>query len=155
MPSDAVVLDANLLVLFVVGLTSTTYIAKHKRLQSYFVRDFQLLRQRLKRAERIIATPNVLTEASNLAAQIAEPAKGQIARAFRVLLQRSDEIYVESRIAAEHPVYPRLGLADAGLLQILGDSRTLLTADLDLYLQACRQHLKAVNFTHLIAANRT
>src|SRR3954451_20211345 len=39
----AVILDSNLLVLFIVGKTSPGLIEKHRRLQAYSVSDFDLL----------------------------------------------------------------------------------------------------------------
>ena len=67
MPAKAVVLDANLLVLFVVGIASPSYIAKHKRLAAYTENDFALLTDLLSAAGSVIVTPNIVTETSNLA----------------------------------------------------------------------------------------
>ena len=80
MPANAVILDSNLLVLLVVGTTSRSYIGKHKRLRAYTDRDFVLLLEVLSAAQRIIVTPNTVTETSNLAGQIAEPARSRISR---------------------------------------------------------------------------
>jgi hypothetical protein len=41
--NHTVILDANLLVLLVVGSTQREYITKHKRLASYAVEEFDLL----------------------------------------------------------------------------------------------------------------
>ena len=38
-----VVVDANLLVLLVVGAASTRFISRHKRLSAYAIEDFELL----------------------------------------------------------------------------------------------------------------
>lgn len=73
MPEKAFVLDANLLVLLVVGLASPEHIAIHKRLGEYSKVDFDLLTQLLADASRIVVTPNTLTEAVNLSAHIDEP----------------------------------------------------------------------------------
>jgi hypothetical protein len=154
MPADAVILDANLLVLWVVGLASTSYISRHKRLQAYSVNDFSLLTNFLSRASRIVVTPNTITETSNLAAQIAEPARTYIFASLRALLQNTVEIYVESQRAAEHAAFPRLGITDSALLSTMTENHTLLTADLDLYLHASRNGMNAVNFNHYIEANR-
>ena len=154
MPADAVVLDANLLVLWVVGLASTSYISRHKRLQAYSVNDFSLLTNFLSRASRIVVTPNTITETSNLAGQIAEPARTSIFASLRALLQNTDEIYVESQRAADHAAFPRLGITDSVLLSTMTENHTLVTVDLDLYIQASRRGMKVVNFNHHIEANR-
>jgi hypothetical protein len=154
MPASAVVLDANLLVLLVVGVASGSYIAKHKRLRAYTENDYTLLTELLSTAPNIIVTPNVVTETSNLAAHIAEPARSHIHRVLRTLLKTTEERYVESKLAAEHVAFIRLGITDAAILDVLSDGHTLLTADLDLYLEALRHGHKAVNFIHHIEANR-
>jgi hypothetical protein len=154
MPANPVVLDANLLVLLVVGTASRSYIVKHKRLQAYTEKDFRLLLDILSAAPRIIVTPNTVTETSNLVVQIAEPARSRIYAVFRALLTVTDEIYVASKQAAEHAAFPRLGVTDAALLNIVTSRHTLLTADLDVYLEAARHGHTAINFNHHIEANR-
>ena len=154
MPADAIVLDANLLVLLVVGTASRSYIAKHKRLDAYTEQDFLLLLELLPRTPRIIVTPNTVTETSNLIGRIAEPARTHVYVALRTLLKATDEIFIESTQAASHTAFPRLGVTDAVLLDIVTEKYTLLTANLDLYLEAARNKCKAINFTYLIAANR-
>jgi hypothetical protein len=153
MPADAIILDANLLVLLIVGMASRTYIAIHKRLRAYTERDFDLLTDFLARAARITVTPNTITETSNLVGQVAEPARRQVYLAFRALMPSTDEIYIESKRAAEDAVFPRLGITDSVLLNLAMENRIFLTADLDLYLEASRRDLRVINFNHLIAAN--
>ena len=43
MPDKAIVLDANILILLVVGSASVAYISSHKRLHAYAEDDFRLL----------------------------------------------------------------------------------------------------------------
>lgn len=147
-----VILDANLLVLLVVGLTAREYIAKHKRLQAYTVADFDLLTRQISGFTKVVVTPNTLTEASNLAAQIREPARSAILETFRRFLQlpTSDEQYIESRKASAEEMFIRLGLTDSVLLDVSSATATvLLTADLDLYLAAKSAGREALNFHHL------
>jgi hypothetical protein len=153
MPHNAVVLDANLLVLLVVGMASPACILRHKRLRAYNVRDFELLRTVLSSASRVIVTPNTVTEASNLAGQISEPARTLVFTKLRALLTIAEERYVASRRVAENSTFLRLGITDAVVLDVMDVSSILLTSDLDLYLEAARQGRTAVNFNHYIAAN--
>ncbi len=154
MPANAVVIDTNLLVLLIVGIASPSYIARHKRLQAYTRQDFLLLTDFLSRARRVVVTPNTVTETSNLARQIAEPARSHIHRVLHAFLQTSEEVYVASKTAANHASFVRLGVADAALLDMIGEDHMLLTADLDLYLEALGAGRETVNFNHYIEANR-
>ena len=69
MSSRGIFVDANLLVLFVVGSTDTGLIAKHRRLRTLDPEDYERLADMVARAGRVLVTPNTLTEASNLLAQ--------------------------------------------------------------------------------------
>jgi hypothetical protein len=146
MPHEITVLDANLLVLLIIGGTSLPYITKHKRLQTYSESDFTLLVELLSSASGVIVTPNTLTEASNLVGYISEPARTRIYEQFRALTNAVDERYLESSRAVKRVEFLRLGLTDAVLLDVVDGAYTLLTADLDLYLAATTRGFKAVNF---------
>jgi hypothetical protein len=142
-------LDANLLVLLIVGSAQRSYIKKHRRLRAYNENDLNILLEFISPMSAIIVTPNILTEASNLASQTAEPARTQIARVFQSFVERFQERYVDSKRAVVQPEFPRLWLADSGVLAELANAHLLLTTDLDLYLAASRRGNSAVNFNHL------
>jgi hypothetical protein len=144
-----IILDANLLLLLVVGATSRDYIAKHRRLSAYTEADFDLLGKVLATDSKIVVTPNILTETSNLIRYIANPARTQIYRVFRTLVQATEEQYLESRQVVSREEFIRLGLTDSAMLEMATASHILLTADLALYLAALRQGLQAQNFNHL------
>ena len=146
----SLILDANLLLLFIVGTTNRDLIAKHKRLRKTFsLDDFDLLYGLIINAPNIFVTPNTLTETSNLLGYIDEPARTQVFEMFRALIPSTREEYVESQKAAGVEEFLRLGLTDSGLLEITNKSKSLLTTDLDLYIAALNRGVSAVNFNHL------
>ena len=146
-----ILLDANLLLLFVVGLASRKYISTHKRLKSYSEEDYDLLQVMLARASKIIVTPNVLTETSNLAAQIGDPARTRIFQVLRAAIGsgKTTECYLDSRVAAARPEFLRLGLTDCGLLEIGAPGDLLLTADVQLWRAALANGKNAQTFNHV------
>jgi len=144
------ILDANLLLLLVVGMTDRDLIKKHKRLTTFTTEDYDLLCTVLAAAAKILVTPNTLTETSNLMRYIDEPARSQISAVFQQLVIITDEEYIPSRTAVAVREFSRLGLTDAALLEGNGqERRSLLTTDLELYLAAQYNGLSAVNFNHL------
>ena len=148
-------IDANLLVLFVVGSEGKDLIAKHRRLRSFVAEDFDQLLSLFRRAERVFVTPNTLTETSNLLAQHGEPERSRFLRRLRSTIERSEEIVVASRTAAGNSAFSRLGLTDAALLEAVTPDTPLVTVDLDLYLAATAiDPTTAVNFTHLQRLDR-
>ncbi|MDE0626808.1 MAG: PIN domain-containing protein [Bryobacterales bacterium] len=143
-------IDANLLVLLVVGSTGRDLISKHKRLRgAYTAEDYDILVDLISPVDRVFVTPNTLTEVSNLLGHHAEPERSQLFDKLRTLIQESEEIVIASEDASSNRKFRRLGLADAALLELITTKSPLLTADLDLYLAAlAKGHEAAVNFAH-------
>ena len=101
MPTNVVLLDANLLVLFVVGAASIDYIERHKRLRVYTPCNYHLLVGLLSSAASVCVAPSRVTEASNLARHIDEPARSEVSEALRTFLH-----------GAVKPISPALGPQD-------------------------------------------
>lgn len=144
-----ILLDANLLVLLIVGRTNRNLILKHKRTKTFEEADYDLLVGILSRYDTIVVTPHILAEASNLVSQIGEPAYSSIRPTFSDLVQNQEEIYLESREGVKHPAFVRLGLTDASILQVIRSDIPLLTTDVGLYLEAAKVNPSAINFNHL------
>ncbi len=145
-------IDTNLLILLIVGATSTEMIGQHGRLGHYGPDDYRLLNAFAADYSVLILNPHVLSETSSLLADIKEPARAKVFATFRALISAGRETYVPSREASEAP-FMRLGLTDAILIELCrqdtaGGPVTLLTKDVKLYFTALQMGLKAVNFTH-------
>ena len=142
-------LDANLLVLLVVGSESRDLIAKHRRLEHYSVEDFDILVELLEVADQLFVTPNTLTETSNLVSQHREPERSLLMRRLQYLIHESEEVVVASADASSISKFERLGLTDSALLEAATADTPLLTVDFDLYLAAMESgEGRAINFTH-------
>lgn len=147
--SKTIVLDTNLLVLLIVGLTNERYIAMHKRLKAYNIDDFKLLVATMADSDGLVVTPNTLSETSNLLRQISDPAKSAIHAVFRNFIQRSAECYVKSNDAVDRPEFVRLGLSDMAILEVAKDDVLILSADLDLCVAAEMAEYPVMNFNHI------
>lgn len=143
-------LDANLLVLLVVGATDTSLIARHRRLQAFDALDYERLVDLLVNYQQVLVTPNTLTETSNLLSQHGEPQRSRFFDTFRSLIEINKEIVVTSLEASRNASFNRLGLTDAALLEALTPETPLVTVDLNLYVAAlAKAPTAAINFTHL------
>ncbi len=143
-------IDANLLVLLIVGRVGEEFISKHSRLQQFVVEDYRILRNLLDLVEQVFVTPNTLTETSNLLAQHGEPERSRFFDQLRFTIEESKEIQIVSKVASQNREFRRLGLTDAVLLEVATVETPLLTVDLDLYLAALTKDLDtAVNFRHI------
>lgn len=148
----SIVVDTNLLVLLVVGLTDRSLIEKHKRTRSFEVADFELLTEFLSCYDQVVVTPHILTEASNLISQIGEPALSAVRCTFATLLATQKEEFQASHEVASHNLFIRLGLTDCAILNLVKEEMPFITVDLDLYLAAAATNINAENFNHIRAA---
>jgi predicted nucleic acid-binding protein len=141
--------DTNILLLYVVGSLSLDHIARHKRTDTFTVEDYSLLHRLLCQFGRVVVTPNILTEVSNLLGYTDKKTKEKLLALLRTLIPTFDEHYVQSHEAASIPEFLRLGLADASILACPPQSLTILTDDLHLYLALQRRRVEVINFNHL------
>ena len=142
-------IDANLLVLLVVGETGKELIAKHRRLRQFQVDDYERLAQLVNGIDYVLVTPNTLTEASNLLSQHGEPERSRFFAVLRALIGESEEVVVASQVASHNSQFYRLGLTDAALLEAVSSSTPVVTTDFDLYRAASsRDPNSAFNFWH-------
>ena len=147
MPVAGAFIDANLLVLMVVGSLDRSSIAKHRRVRQFTAEDYDRLMGIVGRMKRVFVTPNVLTETSNLLADRSDP---RFLRQLGSLIENSDEITVASTTAAGNRMFSRLGLSDAALLEAISTERPLITVDFDLYgAAAAKGEGVAFNFTYM------
>ena len=142
-------LDANLLVLLVVGETDRNLITKHRRLREFDEDDYERLVRLINQVDNVLVTPNTLTEASNLLAYHGEPERSRFFEVLRILIEEYEEIVVTSKAASRSKEFKRLGLTDAALLEVVSNSNPLITVDLALYLAATsKESESAYNFRH-------
>ena len=143
-------IDAGLLVLLIVGNVGRNLVEKHRRLQGYSSEDFDILIDLLDPVDQVFVTPNTLTEASNLLAQHGDPERSRFFDRLRQFIQESNEIVVASVDAAGNSAFPRLGLTDAALLEVITEETPLITVDFQLYIAALNKDVgAAINFAHL------
>lgn len=151
MPSqpDAIILDANLLILLVVGTVDERQISSFKRTRAYNVEDFRILRSYLNHFRTPVVTPHILTETTNLLDDLLEPLRTTAFLFLRELISQAEERREPSIDLSARKEFVRLGLADAAVHSVTESGAALLTADLDLYLAASAVSPHAVNFNHL------
>ena len=143
-------IDANLLVLLVVGSVGLNLISKHRRLRDYSREDYETLVNLLGHVDFLYVTPNTLTETSNLLAQHGEPERSLFMEHLRVVIQLSREVVVGSIEASVHDGFVNLGLADSALLEAISPETPLVTVDADLYVAALEKgYHQAVNIAAL------
>ena len=104
----AIAIDTNLLVLLIVGSepTRNTSIGIVGSRPSIGPSTSTLSCLIDSKAPKVVCTAHILTEASNLLRQIAEPMRSQIMRTFKRFIDGADEEPIESKRATAAPRFP-------------------------------------------------
>ena len=144
-------MDAQLLLLLLVGEFDRTLIKRFKRTAGFEETDYDLMVEYVKHFRRILITPHILTEIDNFA----EGLKSQMEPFRRWLasdvLPRLRERSVQMRQAAQEKCFPTLGLTDSASVSAVRRSGLVLTKDFDLWRHLSEQGLPVINFDHLRA----
>lgn len=151
---EALFIDTNLLLVLLVGALDPGQVGRFKRTKAYSRNDYELLLAFIGEFERMLTTPSILTEVSNLAGQLAEPLRQRAFLTLRALTNETlDEQFRPSRELMLDPSFPVLGLADASVIAAADTTVTVLTDDFPLYQRLSSAGIDAVNFQHLRAGS--
>ena len=147
---DPALVDSNLLLLYLVGRCDPRIIPRFQRTKKYTIEDFEILGKILGRGiGRIVTTPNVLTEVSNLATKLGDEERKSFFDTMTEMVGTLDETYCPSSTAVQDQQFRKFGLTDAAILTISSQGMLVLTDDLPLYLALSHRGVDVINFTHL------
>jgi len=149
-----ILVDTNILLLWVVGSVNHERIPRFKRTEKFEVEDYYLLVDFLTSFSKIVTTPNILTEVNSLVKDI----KGdELKRCFEKLAEvfcpeasiKLEEHYIESIVVTKFKEFHRFGLTDCSILELARNPYLVLTDDFELagYLPGCG--IDVINFNHL------
>jgi rRNA-processing protein FCF1 len=144
-----ILIDTNILLLYVVGLVNKKRISSFKRTKQFTPEDYDLLSQILKFFQKIVTTPNILTEVNSLANQLGEPERSKCLELFGQAIARLEEIHKPSEQLAQLPEFQTFGLTDCGILSLAEGSHLVLTDDLRLATTLQRKGIDTVNFNNI------
>ena len=139
-------LDTNLLVLLVTGLTNPAYIPKNKRLAAFDEIDFNIVSNIADSASKLVFSPNILSETSNFLRYAWGPVRMETSDTLALLVRTYGEDYVPTHSVLDIPEFNRLGVTDCVLIVQARSGATLLTDDLDLFLASSSAEQNAVNY---------
>jgi len=143
-----VLLDTDLLILYLVGITNRNRIGRYKRTQSYSAEDFDRLVSLISQAGAFVTTPHVLTQVSDLV-KLDAPEFERFLELFGRWVEDTSEQMTPAVDLVGHSMFPRVGLADAGIGTVAEQGTVVVTDDFDLYLALAERSLPVINFNHL------
>lgn len=128
------VVDTNLLLLYLVGRQDIGLIPRFKkRLSGYSPDDFNLLAQFIARFKVNVTTPNVLTEISNFLNGESEPYRNVLAQLPVHLVVMQEYHFPSFELIGKDAVsFAKFGLTDAALIELAKQNYIILTQDRNL-----------------------
>lgn len=144
-----VLLDTNILLLLGVGLVRADLVGRFKRTEAYQRRDFIRLHQWIRHANRVVTTPHILAEFSNLFFRGASRGRESPMAALNAIRAMAEIVVVRDEWIAS-PELLRLGVTDVGIVVVACREQILvMTDDAALFRQLETEQCAVVNINHL------
>ncbi|NJL90213.1 MAG: hypothetical protein HC916_10795 [Coleofasciculaceae cyanobacterium SM2_1_6] len=150
-----ILVDTNILLLWFIGSVNRQRISQFNRTEKFTPEDYTTLVRVLTSFSKIITTPNILTEISNLV--IKDIKKPELPRCFEELTEvlsteasfKLEEYYIESRIATKVNKISEFSLTDCSILELARDRYLVLTDDSKFAGYLTGSGIDVVNFNNL------
>lgn len=124
-----IIIDANALVVLLIGSINPKLIESHKRTSIYSEEDFHELLFAVGNIEKLVVLPNVWTEVDNLLNSFSGHYKYQYVRIIFEIIKVTSEKYLNSILGAESNSFYDLGLTDSLILEYAKSCEFLITSD--------------------------
>lgn len=150
--NKGLLIDSNLLLLYIVGSYSGGQVEKFKRTRKCSSDDFDVISQIVNYFSRVITTPNILTEVSNLSGQLPEQPinmKVDYFQEFAIKICGLDENYEPSREICKTNYFKKFGLTDSGIISLSKSKYLVLTDDFPLVGMLEKLSIDVINFNHI------
>jgi rRNA-processing protein FCF1 len=147
--NKGLLIDTNLLLVYFVGSYDQNLIGSFKRTITFTIEDFEKLQRAFIFFDRIVTTPNILTEVNSLSNQLPENIKLQYFDKIKDQISRLEENYAESKVICELTHFPKFGLTDTGIINLVKDNYLVLTDDFRLANYLEKIEVDVINFNHL------
>lgn len=152
--TKGLLLDTNLLLLYVTGLVAPEMLAHFKPVANHGFGpdDFDLLDSLVRRFTHLVTTPHILTEVSNHSDKLKGEAHASLFLALRALVMNAEkmkEVSLASANIVPTDDFLTFGLTDAGILQLAPGNHLVATVDFPLAGRLRTRSVDVVNFNHL------
>jgi hypothetical protein len=147
--TKGILIDANLLLLLFIGLYDRRRILSFGRTQGYTSKDFDMLVEMINFFGKVVTTPNILTEVSNLSGKLNVKEKEAYFTDFANHVSRFDEEYAASDHLCSLSHFTKFGLTDAGIINGAAGKYLVLTDDFKLSAYLESERIDVINFNHI------
>jgi len=151
--SRAVLVDSNLLLVWIIGMVEPSHVKDFSRTSAYTEDDFNLLIEYLDRFDIVVILPNVATEVNSLFGKLT----GKYLLAAHAILAQGirewSERYVPSADAVDVPAFAHLGITDSAIIIAAREGMQIITDDSLLHRALLEEGAAVENFTHMRTRN--
>jgi hypothetical protein len=147
--TKGLLIDTNLLLLYFVGMYDPERIPRFKRTMAFTVEEFLLLATIFDEFDKIITTPNILTEVSNFSGQLPRNLHSYFYNDFATRIPSLEEHYITSGALSASAHFNKFGLTDSGIVDTVKGNYLALTSDLELFGYLQNLGIDAINFNHI------
>lgn len=146
---NGVLVDTNLLLLYLVGAYDPYRIQRFSRTEQFDPDDFLVLDNFLQQFGRVVTTPHILTETSNLLGQLSGQVKAGCFLLLRESISRMREHSASAAAVAANPGFLQFGITDAAIAEAAPNAYMVLTDDLPLYGYLSNRGVDVLNFNNI------
>ena len=144
-----ILLDTNVLLLYVVGRHDRDLISRFKRTNNFVPEDFDSIETLISNFSTISTTPSILTEVSNYCGDLESKHREGCLDSLRDLVLTAKERRYESKLVCQDPGFIRFELTDTTILRASRNGDLVLTTDLPLHAELLRHSRPTINFNNL------
>ncbi|GHT82933.1 hypothetical protein FACS1894137_02820 [Spirochaetia bacterium] len=145
-----VIIDTNIFILFLVGQINENKIKNYTRNSLYTKEDYYFLLNILSNYDRIITSPNILTEVDNILNRITGEDKYKYLVLVKTIYKQTLEKYIKTDIVSQNWFFDSLGITDSAILMMAKESELLISGDSSLCDYAKSLNIKTFDFKEYI-----
>ncbi|GHV28970.1 hypothetical protein AGMMS4952_13890 [Spirochaetia bacterium] len=145
-----VIIDTNIFILFLAGQINENRIKNYTRNSRYTKEDYYFLLNILSNYDRIITSPNILTEVDNILNRITGEDKYKYLMLVKTIYKQTIEKYIKTDIVSQNWFFDSLGITDSAILMMAKESELLISGDSSLCDYAKSLNIKKFDFKEYI-----
>jgi rRNA-processing protein FCF1 len=145
-----VIIDTNIFILFLAGQINENKIKNYTRNSLYTKEDYYFLLNILSNYDRIITSPNILTEVDNILNRITGEDKYKYLILVKTIYKQTIEKYIKTETISRNWYFDTLGITDSAILMMAKESELLISGDSSLCDHAKSLNIKTFDFKEYI-----
>lgn len=151
--SSGIIIDTNILLLYVIGIIDKNRIENFKRTKQFLAQDFIFLFNYLTHFSKILTTPYILTEVNNFLNQIDNREKDKFFTSFTDVINNLSEHNFTSTVLSKANDFNKFGLTDISIYELSKNTYIVLTDDLKLSSYLSNKSIDVINFNNIRTLN--